>query len=275
MSARKTNGVRVLCTNDDGFDAPGMTAMAQALHAAGFDVRVAGPATNQSGVGHGLTIFRTIAVDMVDVPGLEDVGKVAKVGGTPADACKLGLEVFSDAWSADVVVSGINKGANCGHGVHASGTFGAAAEACIQGLQAIAVSLDCHHSADVQVADFAAAAQLVVGLVAQLKDAPLPADVMANVNVPAGDIRGMRRCRHGGARYVDAFRELPRAESQAANRRVYQLEGHQVPSAVDDERDDFRAMKNGYATVVFVRLARDVVTPDSVVEETPAWAGLE
>ena len=48
-----------------------------------------------------------------------------------------------------------------------------------------------------------------------------------------------------------------------------------MPSAVDDERDDFRAMKNGYATVVFVRLARDVVTPDSVVEETPAWAGLE
>jgi 5'/3'-nucleotidase SurE len=153
----------VLVVNDDGFDAPGLRALAAALSASG-DLRVAvvAPETEQSGVSHSMTLFREITSRVADTRaatwgsgiGASDAGTPAsaepqpmrgfRVAGTPVDCVKLAPVLLGEL--PDVVCSGINRGAKVGMSVHASGTLGAAREAAIQGYPSAGFSLDMHHS---------------------------------------------------------------------------------------------------------------------------------
>ena len=144
----------ILVTNDDGYDAPGIQALAEAMRALG-DVKICAPKANQSASGHKITLFQNIEVSRGAVG--QGIPALA-VGGSPADCIALSLLGLVDA-SPDIVVSGINRGENMGQDLTYSGTVTAALEAAIHGIPAVAFSLaradaDCldHYKVAAQIA---------------------------------------------------------------------------------------------------------------------------
>ena len=127
---------KIIVTNDDGVQAPGILALATALRRLA-DVQVIGPALNQSASGHKKTLFQDIPVSEV---ALADNTRAMSVGGSPADCIALAALGMVE-WPPALVVSGINRGANLGQDITYSGTVTAALEAAIQGVPAVAVSL--------------------------------------------------------------------------------------------------------------------------------------
>lgn len=179
---------RILLTNDDGFDAPGVTAMYEALKAAGHDVVMVAPAAQQSGSSASITSGPLTLTRHSDT--------VYSVTGKPADAVRVGLfEVMKDN-PPDLVISGTNFGQNSGHDVIVSGTVGAAVTALGLGFPAIAISAEIKFSemqegfpSTIMVMPDAAA--LVVRLLES--DLALPDDAVLNINypaVPAREIKG-------------------------------------------------------------------------------------
>lgn len=127
---------KVLLVNDDGFDAPGLLAMAKAL-AGDYDLRLLAPAAQQSGMSQALSAHRKIKVRKIDF-GLPI--EAYKVYGTPTDCTKLAVEVIYEHDLPDIIISGINDGGNLGTDVLYSGTVGAAMEGHLHGIFSIAVS---------------------------------------------------------------------------------------------------------------------------------------
>jgi len=176
ICALSQNPPRILLTNDDGIDAPGLVAMHKALSRVG-QVTVAAPATNQSGAGHGLTtggnpIFVTSWTD--------DGGSIwHSITARPATCVSLALEnLLSD--TPDIVVSGSNNGANLGLVTYYSGTVGAAREAAFRGIPSIAVSVQAGAPMD-----FEAAAEFTAHLVERYLEESLPSQTFLNINYPA------------------------------------------------------------------------------------------
>ncbi len=127
--------MHILLCNDDGLDAPGLTALHRACCRLG-DVSVVAPATEQSTTSHAVSLRRPIRVRECRHPAF---GRAFAVEGTPADCVRLAVAVLLDR-PIDLVLSGINRGANLGVDVHYSGTVAGAREAVILGLPAVAVS---------------------------------------------------------------------------------------------------------------------------------------
>jgi 5'-nucleotidase len=173
----------ILLTNDDGYDAPGLRALAQALQAVGT-VYVAAPATNQSGKGHSIVTSDPITVFERKQPsGLSWFAMEA----TPATCARMAIESLLPR-KPDIVISGINRGENLGIAVYYSGTVGAAREAVLAGYPAIAVSLDGNSDRD-----YAATAALTRDLVQQLRESGmLKPGLFLNVNAPPGETKGVR-----------------------------------------------------------------------------------
>lgn len=229
--------VRVLVTNDDGVEAPGLHALTIALHAAGHDVFVVAPSGERSGSGAAIgRLHRAgpIAWKAVQWPDLPDVA-VHSVDVPPAAA------VYAGAFGAfgaapDVVASGVNPGLNYGHLVLHSGTVGAALTASVIGIPAVAVSIG--WSDDEQLwptaATLAAAAVVWLGTV---DDAPV---LNLNVpNLPLHDLRGVKPARIG------SFNERWSAKA-AGGELLLEYEGH----AHDPEPDtDLAIVHSGYAAV--------------------------
>src|SRR3990172_10434927 len=126
---------RILVTNDDGVRAPGLLALARVLQDLG-EVTIVAPAENQSGKGHSITIGDPLYAAVVELPGGL---KATAVLATPATCVKVALGTLL-ADRVDLVVSGINRGWNVGRVAYVSGTVGAAREAALQGIPAIAAS---------------------------------------------------------------------------------------------------------------------------------------
>ncbi len=165
--------MRVLVSNDDGVDAPGIHALAEGLRAAGHAVTVVAPDRDRSGASNSLTLDMPIRAKRVDE-------RTYCVAGTPTDCVHLALAGLLDE-QPDIVVSGINNAANLGDDVIYSGTVAAAMEGRFLGLPAIAMSLV---TRDHIGQHFDTAARVAVELVARLLADPLPADTILNVNVP-------------------------------------------------------------------------------------------
>ncbi len=172
--------MRILLTNDDGIDAPGLEALRHALTDLGEVVTVA-PLRAQSATGQGATFHRPIAV--------EERPDGWAVDGRPADCVRLALcAIFKDrqARPFDLVVSGMNAGANLGVNVFYSGTVGAAREANLCGVPAVAVSL--HLKAwDIDAAQWARAAGHARAAIDRVLAGPLDARTLMNINVPVLD----------------------------------------------------------------------------------------
>ncbi len=177
----------ILLTNDDGYDAPGLHALVEAFrpHA---ELVVAAPAGDQSGKGHSITTsYSPIFVSERKQP---DGSLWYAIEAPPATCVRLAVESLVPK-RPDLVISGINRGENLGITVYLSGTLGAAREAAIVGLPAIAVSMRGNRDAD-----YAAAAAYVRALVGRLRaEQALRPGLFLNVNVPAGAGKGARLTR--------------------------------------------------------------------------------
>ncbi len=182
--------MKLLVSNDDGVQAPGIQALSRALEPLG-QVRVVAPDRDRSGASSSLTLTQPVRV--------RQLGEACwAIEGTPTDCVHLAVTgMFDD--TPDMVVSGINAGANMVDDVLYSGTVAAAIEGRYLGLPAVAVSL-CHEKYNGQPRHFDTAARAARVIVERLLLKPLPADTILNVNVPDlpwGAIRGFQATRLG------------------------------------------------------------------------------
>ena len=169
---------RVLITNDDGIHAEGLKALEAGLAGVG-EVFVVAPEREMSATGQAISIHLPLRVRALDE-------RHYAVSGTPADAVILALHRLLTS-KPHLVVSGINQGANLGENVIYSGTVAGALEATLHSVPAIAMSLASRKSSD-----FSAAAAFGARLATQVLEEGLPSGVMLNVNVPPGEVRGVR-----------------------------------------------------------------------------------
>ncbi len=200
--------MRILITNDDGVRAPGLRALIRSLQEVA-ELRVIAPEREQSASGHAVTLHKPLRLAPVELSGVN--GEVFACNGTPADCVILGALTGSDL--PDLVVSGINGGANMGEEVLYSGTVSAAMEAAIQGVPSFAISVTSYDEVD-----FGPAARFAQRLAILLGDLALPDNSFLNVNVPAvpyEQIQGIALTRLGHRAYINRIhqREDPRGET--------------------------------------------------------------
>lgn len=169
--------MNILVTNDDGWDAPGLHAAVDALNDLG-SVHVIAPKAERSACSHTITLGRPITVERLQD---EHLGTVYAVDGTPADCVRLAVAALVER-PIDLVVSGINRGANAGVDAFYSGTVAGGREAAIQGILAIAVSQALRP--DVET-DWAAATDVAARLIKDLLEDSLPGPGFWSVNLPA------------------------------------------------------------------------------------------
>lgn len=177
----------ILITNDDGVNSSGIMATKKAVEGLA-KIRVVAPATQQSGIGHALTLFEPIRVSSVT---LTDGGHAFSVSGTPTDAVILGIYQLTEE-KPELVISGINIGENLGKSeLSTSGTIGAAMEAAVHGIPALSVSLQVtrgdikFHDGHVDV-DFTHAQRMVRRVTQQILKKGLPKGVdFLNLNIPS------------------------------------------------------------------------------------------
>lgn len=190
--------MRVLLTNDDGIYAKGIESLYIALsrdHA----VTVVAPETEQSAVGHAITWLDPLRVTPVNRNG-HFFGHA--LNGTPADCIKIAIAELLPS-PPDVVVSGINMGANVGVNVIYSGTVSAATEAAILGIPAVAVSID-----SFSPRDFSSATEFIPRLLKAIEKEGIPPGVCLNVNVPdvpAEEVNGIRITHQGSMKCVEKY----------------------------------------------------------------------
>jgi 5'/3'-nucleotidase len=230
---------RILISNDDGIRAPALPILAQALKPIGELVIVA-PADNQSGVSQGLTAAPPIARENLTLTGgLPAIGLTA----TPATTIQIAIKNIVMP-RPDLVVTGINTAYNLGASAYLSGTVGAARQAVIEGVPAVATSM----ATPAVVRDLVPAAQQVAGVVRRLREHGLPAQTFLNVNIPpmpTGGYKGYQvtsqaAVRGGVERFVEGKRP---GTDQTVYWSVY-TEGASAPQGTD-----IWAVNNGYVSV--------------------------
>ncbi|MEW5938215.1 MAG: 5'/3'-nucleotidase SurE [Chloroflexota bacterium] len=238
--------MRILVTNDDGVQAPGLLALAQAMKKLG-KVTVFAPDRNWSASGHVKTMDRPLRVRETT---LADGTPAYSSDGAPSDCVALALLGLLDD-EVDVVVSGINPNANIGHDVTYSGTVTAAMEAVINGIPGIAVSVDSPENHKEKL-DYSVAASVARHVVKRVIKGELPKGVVLNVNVPylvEGEIKGYMVTRQGLRLYRD---ELDRRLDPRG--KPYYWIGGEAPTGVDEPGTDFGALRAGYVSVTPLQL---------------------
>lgn len=193
--------MKLLISNDDGVYALGIRTLANSLAQAGHDVTVVCPDRERSATGHGLTLHQPIRAEIVESVFHPSV-KAWACDGTPSDCVKLALWALLES-PPDLVLSGINQGANLGTEILYSGTVSAAMEGLIEGIPSVALSLT-----SFSYKDFQPAAKFANILVEHIAKKPLPDLMLLNINIPAvkwEEIVGVTITRQGVRRYVDVF----------------------------------------------------------------------
>jgi 5'-nucleotidase len=250
----------ILVTNDDGVQAPGLLALAQAMRGLG-EVTVLAPDRNWSASGHVKTLSRPLRVQPVT---LADGTAALATDGAPSDSVALALLGIVEQ-PIDLVVSGINPYANLGHDVTYSGTVTAAMEAVIGGLPGLAVSLDTPEDFTGQQ-DYAPAAELARRAAAQILVNGLPKYTLLSLNVPflpLDQIKGIQPTRQGLRVYHDA---LVRANDPRG--KPYYWIGGSAPTGVPDPGTDVGALAEGYAALTPLQLD---LTAYSMIDTLAHW----
>ena len=224
----------MLLTNDDGITATGLNAMRRALlEVPDIDLEVIAPDSNRSATGRAVTLHDPIWVEEVE---FGDGTSGFATDGTPVDCVRFAALGLIEA-PPELIVSGINHGANLGDDITYSGTVAAALEGIMLGVPAVAVSL-------VRGGDFAPLAAFVARIVDELDEVPMPAGTLLNVNGPGGEVRGACACRLGKRVYNDRM-ELTEEDG---GRRRYRLYGDE-PSYEHEAGTDFAAIAEGLIAV--------------------------
>jgi 5'-nucleotidase len=248
--------MRLLLTNDDGVHAPGLAALARALQA-DHEVWVVAPSSERSAQSHALTMHKPLRLH---THGPRRFG----VTGTPADCVYLGLHHLMAEHRPDLVLSGVNFGSNLGSDVHYSGTVAGAREACLQGVPAVAISLERTEGP----MHWETATQVAAAVVRRFSVHGIPPRVLLNVNVPNrpfAELRGLRTCRLG-ERFYEAQVE---ARVDPRGHAYFWLGGAHSHFG-DDPNSDGPLLSSGFATAT--PLAADA-TATSALPRFSTWDG--
>lgn len=232
----------ILVTNDDGITAPGIRHLVSFMNEIG-DVTVVAPNSPQSGKGHAITINSTLTFEEIQLEGPQ---RDFALSGTPVDCVKFALDKILTS-RPDIVVSGINHGANSSINVIYSGTMSAAVEAGVEGLQAIGFSL-LDFSWD---ADFTQAKEHIQHIVKSVLNQPLPKGMVLNVNIPKlskNEIKGIKVCKQADAKWEENFDERVNPHGK----KYYWLTGY-FNNMDNDPHADENALADGYISVVPVK----------------------
>jgi len=187
---RDLKSARVLISNDDGIDAPGIKALERAFKRICAEVWVIAPESEQSAAGHSLTLRNPLKIRKISKT------KYA-INGTPTDAVLLGVQQVMKDCRPDIVVSGINRGGNLGEDVTYSGTVAAAMEGTLLGIPALAFSLV---TPDGAKSHWKEAEESVINVMNQISSLKFPRGVLLNVNIPdclASEVTGIESTRQG------------------------------------------------------------------------------
>jgi 5'-nucleotidase len=233
----------VLLTNDDGIHAEGIQILGDTLFKEeNINLFVIAPDHERSATGHAITMHRPLRAEEVKFFHNEDL-KGWSVNGTPADCVKLAIEYLLPQ-KPDLVISGINRGANVGTDVLYSGTVSAAIEATIFGIPAMAVSLTVQDDAD-----FSFAADFIKRILRVICQNNLPKNTLLNINVPGKprqEIAGVAITRLGMRHYRNAFQK----RVDPRGRDYYWLAGELVKTSNMEEQDtDIWAIENSYISI--------------------------
>jgi 5'-nucleotidase len=233
--------MKILLTNDDGIQAVGIRALYKGLCDAGHEVHVVAPITEQSAVGHAVTLASPLRVKEFKENGFFGLG----VSGTPADCVKLALSALLDG-APDLVMSGINSGANVGVDILYSGTVSAATEGALAGLPALAVSVD-----DYAPTDLSGQGAYAAAFAAAVPWAEVPRGCVLNLNFPRramSETLDLRLCPQTLATYKDWFDE----RTDPRGRTYYWLDGV-IPGANVKAGTDRDLLSQGYVTLTPLR----------------------
>jgi 5'-nucleotidase len=243
--------VRILVTNDDGIHAEGIRELEESLKQIG-DVYVVAPVSEMSGASHSLTLSRPLRIRQIDE-------RHWTVDGTPTDCVTLAInQIFSAENRPHICASGINHGANLGDDATYSGTVAGALEATILGVPALAFSLVSNRSYD-----FKPSAEIAAKLMQKAIKEGLPKGTLLNVNVPKGEIKGIRVTKQGfkDSRPVISEHIDPRGKPYywiGENRIGFHAEGG----------TDFEAIAEGFVSVTPMR---SDLTNHSAIEGLKNW----
>jgi 5'-nucleotidase len=247
----------ILITNDDGIDSDALPPLAQALSTVGA-VHVIAPERNWSGAGHSITLYHPVRCR----PTKLDDGRAAfMTDGSPTDCVRLAVLGFLKV-KPDLVVSGINTGANLGDDITYSGTVAAAMEGVLSNIPSVAISVGAF-GADV---DFSAAALFASLLARNVLSHAMASEVLLNVNVPAlpaAQIKGVTVTRLGKRHYKDQLIERLDPYGQP-----YYWLGGPAALAEADPGTDLAALAQGHISVTPVHL--DLTSP-ALIEELRRW----
>lgn len=282
---------RILVSNDDGVAAPGLRALVKELHAAAFcEFAVSGPSGERSAQSHCITVGKHLHA--FDIP-IEGAAEAYAVDGSPADSVMLALHgPLLNNPRFDLVVSGINRGDNCGLHVIYSGTVGAAREAACKDVPSLAVSLDSHGARTEEQYRVAATytislVKAVLGVLPDVVPRPLLSlrGVVLNVNIPAAmeasELKGLRLCYQGQHCSFPDFQEMSEIDPHfsTANGRVsHELTMGEVKLRAfrnragylrTDERQgsDSWAVQEGWVAVTLVGLVSDIPLTETAAQE--------
>jgi 5'-nucleotidase len=251
--------MHILLSNDDGYSAGGLNALAKALRPLA-DLTVVAPERNRSGASNSLTLDRPLRVSQAE-------NGFIKVDGTPTDCVHLAITGLLER-EPDMVFAGINHGANLGDDVIYSGTVAAATEGRFLGLPAVAISL-----ASSTPTHFDTAARVAVALLHRIREEPLPADTILNVNVPDlpwQALQGFQSTRLGQRHKAEP---VVRAVDPRG-RDIYWV-GAAGPEQDAGPGTDFHAVRNNYVAVTplqidLTRYERIQILADWLPRELPS-----
>ena len=245
---------RILLTNDDGIHSEGLQILERTLLELG-EVFVVAPAAEMSGASHSLTLSRPLRIRQVD-------NRHWSVDGTPTDCVTLALhQILQEAELPDVCVSGINHGGNLGDDATYSGTVAGALEATILGVPGLAISLVARDHFD-----FTEAARFALVAVRKILTEGLPEGTLLNMNVPQGEIRGVKVTRQGikNARPVITEHIDPRGKP-------YFWIGEQYFRSNAEDGTDYRAIEDGYVSITPLKAD---MTDHGVLSQIGSWNSL-
>jgi 5'-nucleotidase len=237
-----------LVTNDDGFDAPGLRTLASAVHTSGNPVIIA-PESEKSGASHAITAFEEILARKAQISWNGSSFHGYRINGTPTDCVRIGiLELMAD--KPDFVASGVNRGGNYGADVMYSGTVGAALEAAMFGIPAIAYSLQFDRDERKQRWD--TCEEIIPLITGYFLEKPMPKGTIINVNIPnltITDIKGIRLARLSSAVMDDSYikSEIDR------NALSFKLRFSGRHELLGNPDEDYNLVHNGYVALTPLR----------------------
>lgn len=238
--------MRILLTNDDGISAPGLQAARRALvELDGVEVDVIAPDSNRSATARSITTRSPLSIEEVE---FGDGHRGYATDGTPVDCVRF-AELGLVGGRPDLIVSGINHGANLGDDITYSGTVAAALEGIVLGIPAVALSQQSSGGGMGYVSgqfDFAVAASFTAQLVERLASERMPEATLINVNCPAGEPTGVEVTKLGKRIYNDELKLV--GEEDEGGRKRYEIYGWQ-PGYEEIEGTDLHAVAQGRIAV--------------------------